>query len=206
VLGPGKNPDWEALADDYDRIRDLIALCIPGCEDYNRKVRQPSGFYLPNGPREGRFDNAPGKKANFTVHPLPEHSLGERELVMMTIRSHDQFNTTIYGLNDYYRGITSERRVILMNTEDIRQQRLKAGDVVDLTSHWEGQNRVAKHFIVVPYNIPRANCATYFPETNVLVPIGSVAEKSNTPVSKYVVISVEKTAEQGPAVDANWVH
>jgi molybdopterin-dependent oxidoreductase alpha subunit len=192
TLGTKTKIDWEGLAGDYDRVRDLIAACIAGCENYNQKVRQPSGFYLPNGPREGRFDGTQTKKANFTVHPLPNHTLAANELVMMTIRSHDQFNTTIYGLNDYYRGIHSERRVILMNQEDIREQGLQAGDVVDLINQSDGRERVARKFIVVPYQIPKSNCATYFPEANVLVPIGSVAEKSNTPVSKFVVITLRK--------------
>jgi len=114
---------------------------------------------------------------------------------MMTIRSHDQFNTTIYGLNDYYRGIFSERRVILMNLEDVREQGLRKGDVVDLVSHWGAEERLARRFIVVPYNIPKQNCATYFPEANVLVPVHSVAQKSNTPTSKYVVITIRKQSE-----------
>ena len=206
TLGSKTTVDWDALADNYDKIRDLIAACIPGCDHYNEKVRQPSGFYLPNDPREGRFDGTPTGKANFTVHPLPDHSLARGQLVMMTIRSHDQFNTTIYGLNDYYRGIFSERRVILMNPDDIREQGLQAGDVVDLTSHWQGEQRAAKRFIVVPYNVPKSNCATYFPEANVLVPVGSVAEHSNTPVSKFVIISLSKAAEQGVKLDAAWIH
>jgi len=206
TLGSKTTVDWDALAGNYDKIRDLIAACIPGCDHYNEKVRRPSGFYLPNGPREGRFDGTPNGKANFTVHPLPDHSLAPGQLVMMTIRSHDQFNTTIYGLNDYYRGIFSERRVILMNPDDIREQGLQAGNVVDLTSHWQGEERVARHFIVVPYKVPRSNCATYFPETNVLVPVGSVADQSNTPVSKFVIISVRKAAEQGLKLDASWIH
>jgi molybdopterin-dependent oxidoreductase alpha subunit len=172
--------DWEAFAKDYDKIRDLIAQCIPGCEDYNRKVRQPGGFYLPNAPRDGNFTG------RFTVHPLPDHSLQANELVMMTIRSHDQFNTTIYGLDDVYRGISGGRRVIFMNADDISAHGLKAGDSVDLHS----RDRIARGFTVVPYNIPRGNCATYFPEANPLVPIDSVAAKSNTPSSKYVVITV----------------
>jgi molybdopterin-dependent oxidoreductase alpha subunit len=206
TLGSKTTVDWDALADNYDKIRDLIAACIPGCDNYNEKVRQPSGFYLPNGPREGNFDGTPTGKANFTVHPLPDHSLAPGQLVMMTIRSHDQFNTTIYGLDDYYRGIFSERRVILLNPDDIRKQGLQPGDIVDLTSHWEGEKRIAKHFIVVPYNVRKSNCATYFPEANVLVPVGSVAEHSNTPVSKFVIISLSKAAEQGMKLDATWIH
>jgi anaerobic selenocysteine-containing dehydrogenase len=113
---------------------------------------------------------------------------------MMTIRSHDQFNTTIYGLDDRYRGIRNERRVVLLNAEDMREAGLAEGAVVDLIGHFEGEERIARRFIVVPYSIPRRSAATYFPETNVLVPIRSVAEKSNTPVSKSVVISLRPAA------------
>ena len=112
---------------------------------------------------------------------------------MMTIRSHDQFNTTIYGLNDRYRGVYNERRVILMNQGDINRLRLKNGDVVDLFNYFGGTERVAQKFIVVPYAIPQGCTATYFPETNVLVPLNSVADKSNTPTSKLVVIQVKRS-------------
>ena len=115
---------------------------------------------------------------------------------MMTMRSHDQFNTTIYGLDDRYRGIHNERRVVFLNSEDIREAGLAAGDVVDLVSHFEGEERTARRFIVVPYQIPRRSAATYFPETNVLVPVRSVAERSNTPTSKSIVISVRPSASR----------
>ncbi len=183
--------DWQGFVANYDHIRDAIERTIPGFENYNARVRQPGGFYLPNGPREGRFPT-PNGKANFTVHPIPQHELRDGELVMMTIRSHDQFNTTIYGLDDRYRGIYNERRVVMMNATDIAELDLKAGDVVDLVGSYEGETRVAHKFIIVAYDIPRRCCATYFPEANVLVPIQSVAEKSNTPVSKYVVIRLQK--------------
>jgi molybdopterin-dependent oxidoreductase alpha subunit len=196
TLGSRGTVDWEGLVANYDRIRDLIARVIPGFQDYNARVRRPGGFYLPNGPREGTFKTTTGK-AHFTVHPLPEHKLGPGQLVMMTVRTHDQFNTTIYGLDDRYRGIRNERRVVLLNADEVREAGLKAGDVVDLTSHFRGQTRVARHFLVVPYNIPRRCAATYFPEANVLVPIDSVAEKSNTPTSKYVIITVAKSESAG---------
>jgi anaerobic selenocysteine-containing dehydrogenase len=109
---------------------------------------------------------------------------------MMTVRSHDQFNTTIYGLDDRYRGVYNERRVVFLNPSDVAEQHLSAGQVVDLVSHFEGETRVARRFLVVPYNVPRRCAATYFPEANPLVPVGSVADKSNTPASKSVVISV----------------
>ena len=190
--------DWAGLAADYDRIRDLIEKVIPGFESYNERVRKPGGFYLPNGPREGNFAGAPGEKAHFTVHPLRKRGLAPNELLMMTLRSHDQYNTTIYGLADRYRGLANERRVILLNAADIVALGLGEGQVVDLTSHFEGETRVARRFIVVQYDIPRKCAATYFPETNVLVPLRSVAEKSNTPTSKSVVITVAPAASLAP--------
>ncbi|MBI2485702.1 MAG: hypothetical protein HYW01_01840 [Deltaproteobacteria bacterium] len=111
--------------------------------------------------------------------------------IMMTMRSHDQFNTTIYGLDDRYRGIFNGRRVVFLKPEDIKEAGLVEGQLVDLTSHFEGEERVARRFVVVPFSIPRRCAATYYPETNVLVPIGSVAEKSNTPTSKFVIISLK---------------
>lgn len=184
VLGDVNGVNWHSLAGDYDLIRNYIARCIPGCDDYNVKVRHAGGFHLPNAPRAGNFTGL------FTVHPLPDHRLEADELVMMTIRSHDQFNTTIYGLDDVYRGIHSERRVIFMNGEDIKARGLKANAIVDITSRWHGETRTVNRFIVVPFNIPRTNCATYFPEANPLIPVDSVAARSNTPTSKYVIVVV----------------
>ena len=189
VLGGKSTVNWEAMAADYDNIRTAIEHSIPGFDDYNRRVREGGGFYLPNPPRDGQYPTAT-QKANFTVHELPIHSLKKDEFIMMTIRTHDQFNTTIYGLEDRYRGIHNERRVILLNPLDIAEFGWKAGEVVDLTSHFEDGERSARHFIVVPYDIPRRCAATYFPETNVLVPIESVADRSNTPVSKFVIITI----------------
>jgi anaerobic selenocysteine-containing dehydrogenase len=138
----------------------------------------------------------PSGRAEFTVHPLPNHRLEPDQFLMMTIRSHDQFNTSIYGLDDRYRGIYNGRRVIFLNRQDMEAANLREGELVDLISHFEGEQRVARRFAVVPYSIPRRCAATYFPETNVLVPIRSVAEKSNTPASKSVVISI-RPSEKG---------
>lgn len=181
--------DWEGITAGYDRVRDLISRVIPGFEDYNLSVRKKGGFYLPNPARQRVFKTSSGR-AEFTVHELPRHDLKPGQFLMMTIRSHDQFNTSIYGLDDRYRGIHNGRRVILLNEEDIRLAGLSEGDAVDLISHFEGEERIARHFRIVPYKIPRLCAATYFPETNVLVPLRSVAEKSNTPASKSVVISL----------------
>ncbi len=200
TLGSRSRTDWLAMAANYDLIRDLIARVIPGCEDYNSRVRKPGGFYLPNMAREGKFIT-PTEKANFTVSALPDLTLQPGQLVMTTIRTHDQFNTTIYGLNDRYRGIHNERRVVLMNADDLTERNLTAGQVVDITSYHNGKTRVARQFIVVPYDIPRGCAASYFPEANVLVPIDSVAEKSNTPTSKYIVICVTPTTGPVSKID-----
>ncbi|MEP7237872.1 MAG: FdhF/YdeP family oxidoreductase [Ferruginibacter sp.] len=184
--------NWDKYLQHYDHIRDDIQSTIPGFENYNERVRKPGGFYLPNCNRDGNFETE-SKKAQFNIASISPIVLKDDELLMMTIRSHDQFNTTIYGLDDRYRGIFNERRVIMMNQADMNKRQLQKGAVVDLYSHDDDRERVAHKFIVVPYPIPERCTATYFPETNVLVPISSVAEKSNTPVSKAVVITVKKT-------------
>jgi molybdopterin-dependent oxidoreductase alpha subunit len=195
VLGSRANIDWQSLAADYDQIREHIARVVPGFDDYNSRVRQPGGFHLPNAARERVFNTACGR-AVFTVHDLPDIKLEPGQFLMMTIRSHDQFNTTVYGLDDRYRGVYNGRRVVFLNRDDIKAAGLSEGQVVDLISHFEGEERVARRFAVVPYSIPRRCAATYFPETNVLVPLRSVAEKSNTPASKSVVISIQASVEK----------
>ena len=181
--------DWLAYKDDYSLVRNDIAFVVDGFKDYNKKLKQPSGFYLPNGARERNFKTHSGK-ANFSINKLPEWQLKANELIMMTIRSHDQFNTTIYGLNDRYRGVFNERRVIFMNPKDMEDRALKTGQVVHLKSQFNGVTRQAKYFKVVAYNIPKNCCATYFPETNVLVPLDSFAHTAKTPASKSVIITV----------------
>jgi molybdopterin-dependent oxidoreductase alpha subunit len=192
TLGTRSNVDWKALVADYDRVRDHIERVVPGFDDYNLRVRQPGGFHLPSLPRERVF-KTPSGRAMFTVHALPKLKLKPDQYLMMTIRSHDQFNTSIYGLDDRYRGIYNGRRVVFLNREDIRQASFTEGQTVDLRSHFEGEERVAPGFVVVPYSIPRRCAATYFPETNVLVALRAVADKSNTPASKSVVISIRPT-------------
>jgi molybdopterin-dependent oxidoreductase alpha subunit len=197
LFGARSVVDWDGLVADYDHIRAAIERVIPGFEDYNERVRQPGGFYLPNGPREGTFTTASGK-ASFTVHPLPRHELAPGQLLMMTIRSHDQFNTTIYGLQDRYRGLANERRVVLLNDADMAELGIREGAVVDLTSHFRGEQRSASSFVATCYDIPRGCAATYFPEANVLVPLDSVADGSGTPTSKSVVISLSQTRKEQP--------
>jgi len=186
--------NWDTYLGHYDEIRNSIEACIPGFNQYNERVRQPSGFYLPNGARDNTYHTANGK-ANFSVSSFQPISLNENELLMMTIRSHDQFNTTIYGLDDRYRGINNERRVILMNKNDIQRFGFEEKAIVDLHNFSDGTERIAQKFIILPYNIPENCCATYFPEANVLVPIKSTADKSNTPTSKSVIIQLKKHQE-----------
>ncbi len=183
--------NWEKLVENYDHIRDLIEAVIPGFEDYKQRVRQKGGFYLPNGAREGKFFT-PEQKAKFSLNPLPQHQLKQGELMMMTIRSHDQFNTTIYGMHDRYRGIFQARKVVMMHQADMEARDLKELDQVNLISEYDGIKRVAEGFKVVPYDIPKTCVATYFPEANVLVPLQHKADKSHTPASKSVIIRVEK--------------
>lgn len=184
--------DWDALAGNYDLIRNAVEATIPGFDQFNERVRIPGGFYLPNNARENDFSSTHTGKANFTINALSDIVLEKEQYLMMTIRTHDQYNTTIYGLNDRYRGILNERRVVFMNQQDIDKAGLKKDDLVDLISHFEGQERLAEKFIVIPYSIPRNCTATYFPETNVLVPLQSKARISNQPTSKTVVITVRK--------------
>ena len=189
TLGPATPVSWDALAADYDGIRDLIERVVPGFEGFNERIRQ-GPFYLPNGPRDSRRFATPSGRAVFTVHPVVPLELGPAEYLMMTLRSHDQFNTTVYGLDDRYRGVYNGRRVIFMNPQDMEEAGLVQGQWVDLTGHFRGETRFAPRFMVAPYDIPRRCTATYFPEANVLVPVDSVAETSNTPTSKSVVITV----------------
>jgi len=190
TLGPRSRVDWDGLVADYSRIRDRIENVIPGFESFNARIAKDI-FYLPNPARDERKFNTDIGKAKFTVHRIPRNELAPGQYIMMTIRSHDQFNTHIYGLDDRYRGIYNGRRVLFMNAEDAAARGFERGQLVDLTSHYQGEERKARQFQLVPYNIPRGCTATYFPEGNVLVSINSVAERSNTPTSKFVIISIE---------------
>jgi molybdopterin-dependent oxidoreductase alpha subunit len=189
TLGSRSTVDWEGLAGDYNRIRDHIERVIPGFERFNERIAEDI-FYLPNAARDERKFNTDAGKAKFTVHPIPRNELPPGRYVMMTIRSHDQFNTHLYGLDDRYRGVFNGRRVVFMNAEDVAAAGFERGQFVDLTSHHEGEQRTVRGFQIVPYNIPRGCTATYFPEGNALVSINSVAERSNTPVSKFVIVSI----------------
>ena len=188
--------NWSELISNYDNIRDKIKNVIPGFTDYNNRVREKGGFYLPNNARENNFKPTKTGKANFSKNKPSDIRLKQNELILMTVRTHDQYNTTIYGLNDRYRGVLNERKVLFMNKEDMKLRDLQKLDKVDLISHFNGVKRKAEQFLVVPYSIPKQCVATYFPEANVLVPIESVDRISNTPTSKTIVITVTKRNEQ----------
>ncbi|KXF48450.1 hypothetical protein AXA44_30235 [Rhodococcus sp. SC4] len=197
LFGPDHSVPWAEFTADYDRIRDSIARVIPGFEDFNARVRRPDGFGLPHPPRdERRFVTGTGK-ANFTVNELSWLPVPEDRLMLQTMRSHDQYNTTIYGLDDRYRGVKGGRRVLFIAPEDIAAFGYADGDRVDLVSEWEApdgtvQERRADDFRLVPYPTPRGNVAAYYPETNPLIPLDHVARKSNTPVSKAITIRLER--------------
>ncbi|MBP0581971.1 FdhF/YdeP family oxidoreductase [Labrys sp. LIt4] len=190
--------DWAALADNHDLIRDRIARTIPGFEDYNVRVRKPRGFHLRNAAAEREW-NTPTGRANFAAVPLPEATAFQQArgrkgvFVLQTFRSHDQYNTTIYGHDDRYRGIKGERRVIFIHPDDIAAIGAAPGDSVDLVGeHDDGITRVAENFRLVSYDIPRGCIAGYYPEANVLVPLSSAGEESDTPTSKSVLVSLRR--------------
>ncbi|MFJ6729134.1 FdhF/YdeP family oxidoreductase [Streptomyces sp. NPDC091281] len=195
VLGDGSKVPWKEFERDYALIRDRIARVIPGFEDFNARVAHPGGFALPHAPRdERRFPTATGK-ANFTAAPVEYPELPPGRLLLQTLRSHDQYNTTIYGLDDRYRGIKGGRRVVLVNAEDARDLGVADGAYVDLVGEWkDGVERRAPGFRVVVYPTARGCAAAYYPETNVLVPLDATADTSNTPASKSVVVRLEQSA------------
>ncbi|MDT5057731.1 MAG: hypothetical protein QOF66_6097 [Mycobacterium sp.] len=196
LLGPDHGVPWQQFIGDYDRVRNAIAAVVPGCTDYNARVRAPDGFQLPHPPRDAREFPTHTGKANFSVEPLEWVPVPPGRLVLQTLRSHDQYNTTIYGLDDRYRGVRGGRRVVFVNPHDIAIMGLAEGQRVDLVSeyadrHGRVQERRVDDFLIVPYPTPVGNAAAYYPETNPLVPLDHVAVESNTPVSKAVVIRLE---------------
>ncbi|MFC4030418.1 FdhF/YdeP family oxidoreductase [Streptomyces polygonati] len=193
VFGDRSTVPWAEFEGDYDLIRERIARVVPGFADFNTRVRRPGGFTLPHAPRDSRtFPTATGK-ANFTAAAVEYPAVPEGRLLLQTIRSHDQYNTTIYGLDDRYRGITGGRRVVLLHPDDATAAGLADGDYTDLVSEWtDGTERRADGFRVVHYPTPRGCAAAYYPETNVLVPLDHTADTSNTPASKSVVIRLER--------------
>lgn len=190
LVGDTPKVQWKHLAANYDRIRDLIESVIAGFDHFNSRVRNDGGFYLPNGPKVRQWNTANGK-ANFSADTVETHQTsGKDRLIMQTLRSHDQYNTTVYGMNDRYRGVSTARRIVFLNPEDMRTRNIKPLQRIDLHSHYGDEKRTAPNFQAIPYNIPAGSAATYFPEANTLVPINSQAKVSGTPTSKCVEISL----------------
>ncbi|MCP3800927.1 FdhF/YdeP family oxidoreductase [Allokutzneria sp. A3M-2-11 16] len=189
VLGTAHSIPWEDFESDYDRIRDRIARVVPGFAKYNERVRDKDGFVLPHPPRDSREFRTTTGKANFTANTFEAPQIPEGRLLLQTLRSHDQFNTTIYGLDDRYRGVKDARRVVFVNPDDLTELGVADGALVDLVSEWAGDaDRTAERFRVVAYPTARGCAAAYFPEANALVPLDSTAEISNTPTSKSIVV------------------
>lgn len=192
-----KHLEWRALGQDYSKIRDLMEASLVGFDNYNDRVSGPNGFELPNPPRDSQSFSTPDGKAHFTAHDLPNLQVEDDQYVMMTLRSHDQYNTTIYGLSDRYRGVKGNRRIVFMNANDMVERGWKARTEVNITSHFLGEKRHSDHWLIVPYPIPSGNIATYFPEANSLVPLHSTAEQSNTPTSKWIVCTMVSSTSIG---------
>ena len=189
----GDDIDWAAMADDYSIIRSHISRVVDGFEDFERRVARPGGFMLPRGPHGGRIFRTATGKARFTRNGPEAPQVPDGYLLLQTMRSHDQFNTTIYGLDDRYRGIAGGREVVFVNEADLAERGLAEGDVVDVVSTWRGEERRLRALRCVAYPTPRGCAATYFPEANVLVPLDSTALESNTPTSKSLVVRLERS-------------
>ncbi|WP_414040753.1 FdhF/YdeP family oxidoreductase [Acidithiobacillus sp. M4-SHS-6] len=200
ALLPQSQVPWEELVADYDRIRDLIAQVIPGFEDFNARVHHAGGFHLDLAPRRRVWPTENGK-ANFLARPLGEvvsiqfrPELAEKSYRLMTTRSHDQYNTTIYGFEDRYRGVSGARNVCFIHPDDLKEAGFAEGEAVDIVSHWHDGERQAKGYLLLPYDIPRGCLAGYYPELNVLVPLDSYAERARTPTSKSILVTLRRPA------------
>ena len=198
VLGDSVPVDWAGFEGNYDLIRDHISHVVPGFEKFNVQVRQKGGFILPNGPRDSRTFATKTGKAMLTVNELEALERPVGRLILQTMRSHDQFNTTIYSLNDRYRGIKNGRDVIFVNPDDLIELNLEDGQRVDIFSEWKDEpDRVLRGYRIVSYPTAKGCAAAYYPEANVLVPLSSAAVGSNTPVSKAVIVRLEPVASAG---------
>jgi formate dehydrogenase major subunit len=195
TLGDRVDVPWAAYRADYAGIRRAISRVVPGCAAYDEKVDQPGGFQLPHPPRDSRTFPTESGRAVLSVSPMDVLEVPAGHLLLQTLRSHDQFNTTIYGLDDRYRGVSGGRRVVFVHPDDIVALGVRDGQVVDLVSRWEdGTERIAPAFRVVAYDTPRGCAAAYYPETNPLVPLEHTALGSNCPASKSVVIRLTEQA------------
>jgi len=191
--------DWRALEADYAGIRKHIEAVVPGFDDFEERVAKGRTLMLPNGPRDSRMFATATGRARFTANELEYPRIPHGRVLLQTLRSHDQYNTTIYGKDDRYRGIEHGRRVVLMHPRDIAEAGVVDGEIVDLVSEWVApdghvEERRAHEFRVVSYDTPYRNAAAYYPETNVLVPLDSTADVSNTPASKGVIVRIQQRA------------
>jgi len=199
TLGHEHPVEWEHLVDDYSLIRDRVSRVVPGFEDYDARASDPDGFLLPHPPRDSRTFPTQSGRAEFTVNPLEVLRVPPGRLLLQTIRSHDQYNTTIYGLDDRYRGVHGGRRVVLVSRADLQRLGITDGELVDLVSEWpDDVDRVAEAFRVVEYPTAAGCAAAYFPETNRLVPLDSTARGSNTPTYKSIVVRLRPRAAATP--------
>lgn len=203
ILGEDHIVDWRAMAEDYDVIRDHISRVLPGFEDFNRRIRQKNGFVLPNPPRDSRSFATDIGKGRFTVSPFEALHAPDGHLILQTMRSHDQYNTTFYGVDDRYRGIKDGRRVILIHPEDLRELGFEDRELVDVISTFQGTERRANRFRLISYPTAKGCAAAYFPEANALVHRDLVARESNTPGFKAMTVRfVEHTGQPGPTLNS----
>jgi formate dehydrogenase major subunit len=204
TLGDRYGIDWRGMRENYSRIREHISRVVPGCESYEVNVHKPGGFLLPHPPRDSRTFPTKSKLGEFVVSPIEALQVPPGHLVLQTLRSHDQFNTTIYGLSDRYRGIEGGRRVIFLHREDILGLGFENGDKVDIVTHWADDDhvRVAPSFRIVEYATPRGSAAAYYPETNPLVPLDHTAQSSNSPAFKSVIVRLVPEGQGAPQVGA----
>ena len=199
----GADLGWRQMGEDYRLVRTHIAAVVPGFDDFESRVTAPGGFALPNGPRDSRTFHTESGQARFTVNPPTAVQVPAGHLLLQTVRSHDQFNTTVYGLDDRYRGITGGRRVVFVHADDLAGFGLRDGDLVDIVSIWDDGERRASRFRAVAYPTPRGCAAAYYPEVNVLVPLDSTATGSNCPTSKSIMVRLVPTGAADPAPSAN---
>ena len=192
TIGDRHGIAWQAMREDYSVIRTHISRVVPGCESYEVNVHRPGGFVMPHPPRDSRTFETKSGRAEFVASPIDVLQVPDGHLVLQTLRSHDQFNTTIYGLSDRYRGIEGGRKVIFLHADDITHLGFTNGDVVDIVTHWadDDRERIVRGFRIVEYDTPRGSAAAYYPETNPLIPLDSTALDSNTPTSKSIIVKL----------------